>query len=635
MPLKDLKTDLKSLKYSKDRPFEGYSGQPYNEKPIDQDPSTFAGSEDFLLRGGLSAPATAAEDVKRLAQYFTDTKSPSGALFVIKQNLLSKSSVKTQASKGAGYGGGALGGLLTQQKGPINQGVYTPLSTLAQAGVGFTGTHLNNLGLDPSSPMTRNGKELYNTGRGINLYNSSVEVGENNRLTKLTQGFAFKTEIETNDFTLNPNIGTGVGKEILSYQGGPGSILGFGKTIVRVNSHPIGEQGTLSPLQYQSLNRANESQVFSGNTPVWNYSQLATLGVSTLTPTPKGYSKYTFSDSKQRIQPQQRDFRVPLLDPSKVATSTVIGISPSYNPSNKRTIEGESTSRINISSPGTPGDIISYTKGKVNKDGKRNIVDRINFLPIYKSDHVRASKEDGINDLVKFRIASVLRNGETIYTHFRAFINSFNDSYGSSWDSIKYMGRGENFYKYGGFNRSISLSYTVAAQSRPELMSQYKKLNFIASTLAPDYGDTGLMGGTLHKLTLGAWCYELPGFISKFSLDIPQDSPWEIAINDTVSEGAGSGDSTVKEMPHIVNVSMDFTPIHTFRPELQKNDYNSKTGEVEKYGPQQYLGLQNGAVNNYKDAPSLSEAETITTLEEPLGEGDDFSVEEINYSPTN
>ena len=635
MPLKDLKTDLKSLKYSKDRPFEGYSGQPYNEKSIDQDPSTFAGSEDFLLRGGLSAPATAAEDVKRLAQYFTDVKSPSGALFIVKQNLLSKSSVKTQASSGTGYGGGAIGSLLTQQKGPINQGVYTPLSTLAQAGVGFTGTHLNHLGLDPSSPMTMNGRELFNSGRGINLYNSSVEIGEKNRLTKLTQNFAFKTEEKIDDFTLNPNIGTGVGKEILSYQGGPGSILGFGNTKIRVNAHPIGEQGTLSPLQYQSLNRANESQVFLGNTPVWNYSQLASLGVKTSNSSPEGYSDYTFSNSKQRIQPKQRDFRVPLLDPTKVALSTVIGIAPSYNPGDNKTIEGESTSRINISSPGTSGDIISYSRGKVNPDGKRNIVDRINFLPIYQSKDasVRNSSEDGINDLVKFRIASVLRNEKIVYTHFRAFINSFNDSYGSTWNSIKYMGRGEDFYKYGGFNRSISLSYTVAAQSRPELMAQYKKLNFIASTLAPDYGTTGLMGGTLHKLTLGAWCYELPGFISKFSLDVPQESPWEIAINDTVSEGKGSGDTTVKEMPHIVNVSMDFTPIHTFRPELQQNTYNDE-GEVESYGLQQYLGLTNGAVNNYNNTPTLSEAETIITPEPPLGGDDDFSIEEINYNPT-
>ena len=40
------------------------------------------------------------------------------------------------------------------------------------------------------------------------------------------------------------------------------------------------------------------------------------------------------------------------------------------------------------------------------------------------------------------------------------------------------MGRGEQFYKYGGFSRDINMSFTVAAQSKPELMAQYKNLIF-------------------------------------------------------------------------------------------------------------------------------------------------------------
>ena len=167
------------------------------------------------------------------------------------------------------------------------------------------------------------------------------------------------------------------------------------------------------------------------------------------------------------------------------------------------------------------------------------------------------------------------------------------------------MGRGEEFYKYGGFSRKISLSYTIAAQSKPEIMAQYKKLNFLASTLAPDYGSSGYMGGVLTTLTLGGWCYELPGFIGSLSLDIPTESPWEIGIDET-----GGSDPTVKEMPHICKVSMDFTPIHNFRPELQKNGYGGDKGEVDSYGKQQYIGLTNGINTNYDEAISLAEAKT-------------------------
>jgi len=156
------------------------------------------------------------------------------------------------------------------------------------------------------------------------------------------------------------------------------------------------------------------------------------------------------------------------------------------------------------------------------------------------------------------------------------------------------MGRGEEFYKYGSFSRDISIDFTVAAQSKPELMAQYKKLNFLASNLAPTYSNKGYMGGPLVQLTMGGWCFELPGFIGSLSLGVPQESPWEIGINTE-----GKFDNTVKEMPHIVNVTMKFTPIHRFRPEKQKLGFGGDGNEVDFYGPQRYIQLTNGINNNY------------------------------------
>ena len=80
------KTDLKSLKYSKDRPDAGYSGQPFIQKDIDKEPTNNS-TEDFLLRGGLNAIPDALEDVGRLTKYFVNLKSPSGFLFIAKQNF--------------------------------------------------------------------------------------------------------------------------------------------------------------------------------------------------------------------------------------------------------------------------------------------------------------------------------------------------------------------------------------------------------------------------------------------------------------------------------------------------------------------------------------------------------------------
>ena len=167
------------------------------------------------------------------------------------------------------------------------------------------------------------------------------------------------------------------------------------------------------------------------------------------------------------------------------------------------------------------------------------------------------------------------------------------------------MGRAENFYRYSGFDRQINLGFTVAAQSKDELIPMYQKLNFLASTLAPDYTDAGYMAGNLVTLTLGGFCYEQPGFINGLTLSPMMEAPWEIAINDE-----GNYDDSVKEMAHIVSVSgINFTPIHNFVPQINKAVFGP-TGAISSYGEQKYIALDNGRSDNYKNISPFDPAYT-------------------------
>ncbi len=142
--LQDGDTALKSLKFGNDRPGGGDSGQPYIKNPIEGTNSP--ANKDFLLRGGINAPLDAVEDVARLTKYFFDFKNPSGLLFTAKQNLLSRTAVKAEvAEKTPGNVPGPAYG-----RGTINEGIYTPLSTIAEAGIIAFGGHLNKQGLDPT-----------------------------------------------------------------------------------------------------------------------------------------------------------------------------------------------------------------------------------------------------------------------------------------------------------------------------------------------------------------------------------------------------------------------------------------------------------------------------------------------------
>ena len=170
LKLKKGDTALKSLRYGNDKPGGGDSGQPLIKTPIpDESKPPRPLDIDGSIRGGLDAPKAAETDAKRLSNFLFDFKNPNGLLFVAKQNVLSRVAPKTETSFGAGYGGskksliqdsvkrsiGSGGALLTSgefRKGPagVNGGIYTPLSTIGQARVGYLGTHLNKQGLDPT-----------------------------------------------------------------------------------------------------------------------------------------------------------------------------------------------------------------------------------------------------------------------------------------------------------------------------------------------------------------------------------------------------------------------------------------------------------------------------------------------------
>jgi hypothetical protein len=195
----------------------------------------------------------------------------------------------------------------------------------------------------------------------------------------------------------------------------------------------------------------------------------------------------------------------------------------------------------------------SYTKGVVYPGNKTRPLDEINASAI-------GADPSKYNDLVTFNICPL--NNQNWMT-FRAFLSSFSDSYSGAINSQQYVGRGENFYTYQGFSRKISLSWTVAALSKQELIPMYKKLSYLASQTAPIYNANGFMQGPLVKLTVGGYIHQLPGYIENINFDISEDSTWEIQINDN-----GGIDRTTSELPHILKVTgFSFTPISNYLPQ--------------------------------------------------------------------
>lgn len=745
MPLIEFKTSLKSLKFGKDRPYEGSSNQPYIQTSIPEGDIPFSGGPDFILRGGILAPISAAKDVSRLTQMFFDLKSPNGSLFIAKQNVLSRTSVQTEASTGAGYAAGA-----------VNQGVYLPSSTLAQAGVGFTGTHLNLLGIDPSSPMTgitdNSISSLFSDELtlGLKRYEKAVKKANNqdfkppkDRKDFQIEGFRLSpTDVGPNLSIISPEnqsskysnrlltfwdkkqVVENIDPNIRTYPGGPGSILGVGNTYIKfadqrtgvnnlnVKNSKFATEGysafgrkttTILSNPTQNLRSSNINYInavpsgsakgasstyesFTGGQPVKNeilynvnqrkdtynfnvyksdsltpdklatdfksfqtnttpkinftgsvpsgsikgasstYESIPggqpvknnidykenlreatnnfsvyksdTFEPSTLATTQPGillkfkdssiyaYNQTQLNESTTLKAAFKEDFRKKLISPD-IKSSAILSISPSYTSSNY-------ANRTNAGDPGylnglvgnAGKNVLSYTAASGNgiPEDYKIALDKITAGEIYSAGEAIHEPDNGKhagNDLVKFSIGVIQNDttGNSNYMHFRAFIDSFSDSYTSDWNSYNYIGRGDKFYNYQGFERTVNLSFTVYAQSKAELIPMYKKLNYLASSLTPDYSKFGFMKGNLHKMTIGGYLYEQVGIIKSLTYDIPEETSWEIGIDN--KEGAGD-DTSVKELPHMIKVTnLSFIPIQHFLPRvakpLDKNDEQSKT----------------------------------------------------------
>jgi len=185
---------------------------------------------------------------------------------------------------------------------------------------------------------------------------------------------------------------------------------------------------------------------------------------------------------------------------------------------------------------------------------------------IAAKDSVRKEKEvAGTNierneEMIPFTFTIVTPEAkETL--HFWAYLDSLNDNFNATWTGQRYVGRGESFYNYGGFERKASLGFKVAGQNYDELMVYYQRLNKLASATAPTYGSGDIfMRGTYVILDIGTYFHNQPALFNSVGITWDVATPWEI---DADLQGKS-------EVPHVLNVSLDMTVIHTFTPQVAK-----------------------------------------------------------------
>jgi hypothetical protein len=233
--------------------------------------------------------------------------------------------------------------------------------------------------------------------------------------------------------------------------------------------------------------------------------------------------------------------------------------------------------RVNLGDQGKLKPSGFYTSYS-NKDDLA--IDKLNSLDI-QDDNRAAGTNEG-RDLAKFYFEIITPDGSK-FLHFRAFIDSIDDSYNADWQGNKYVGRAENFYTYGGFERDISVSFNIAAATRSEMKPLYKKMVYLASATAPTYGgiDSKFMRGTVVRITVGSYLSQIPGVITSVKFNLIDGMPWEIAMQ---NPEAGTDDD-VQELPMGLQCSVSFKAIHDFAPQTGLQHYFTNPKPENKAQP--------------------------------------------------
>jgi hypothetical protein len=616
MPLITSKTNLKSLKYGNDRPGNGSSGQPYIQFDLPENatqeelnyyqnnrnsldfPGVGAGFD--LNQGGAYASQAAKYDQLRISKFFKDKSR--GPLFIAKQEALQLANPKIQTGDSISFGSDLSSIGILENTRIYNGG----RNTLAQVGVQGTGFHFDRHGTVPINPFQA--KYEYVASETLSNNANRLKTLYQTKIVGVIGDAATKKAMTKLAISSNPNL-------LIQYAGGPTSIGGIGLTTIhrRVNTALTeeGKAGTTWGTRAFYALTSNETQQRANI----NHRDGLFLG-RTLTATSGSILK--LYDNNKRGLDERILVDVPMYywastpaedktTPSKLPGTTLGTISAgnfayalNYNqlkaasgdrPNLTKTVKADFRLQLNPAVIGTEGydkdnNIANKygisnpgqgSKFSIKYDSDTGLQDKVNFQDIVaRYDHTR-DQGNVQKDLIKFNIETIEVDspdqpgegaaGASLLV-FRAFLTAIQDNHAAEYSPVKYVGRGENFYAYNGFTRNLSFSFKIAPQTRQEMAPLYKKLNYLVSQLYPDYQSfirtngnnlgNGFMRAPITRLTIGDYIVRQPGFFTAMNITIPDDSPWEI-----VADPQGK-DMGMYQLPHVLEVSCQFTPIHDF-----------------------------------------------------------------------
>ena len=122
------------------------------------------------------------------------------------------------------------------------------------------------------------------------------------------------------------------------------------------------------------------------------------------------------------------------------------------------------------------------------------------------------------------------------YIPFRATVKGIVESGNASWEEMPFIGRADRIYSYGGFNRSLSLNFSIVISSLAELAPTWQRINYLTTLVKPsNYTSATTYNSVVNRfmippmvmITIGDLYKDQPVLIQTITMTVPEDASWE------------------------------------------------------------------------------------------------------------
>tara|TARA_Y100000004_G_scaffold194488_1_gene259227 strand:+ start:446 stop:1816 length:1371 start_codon:yes stop_codon:yes gene_type:complete len=170
-------------------------------------------------------------------------------------------------------------------------------------------------------------------------------------------------------------------------------------------------------------------------------------------------------------------------------------------------------------------------------------------------------------DFIEFRVKDAVNNQ---FIQFPAYLTDITDNSSAEYNPTRYIGRPDQVFVYSGYTRSISFGFRVAALQKEDVPILWRKIERLKLLTLPTFSKNVISNDNelrpvapFVELTLGNLFFNTPGYFGSVNVTIPQTSTWEL------DDGY--------QLPHVCDVSVEFTYVGKGTPQNMNLSHNHKT----------------------------------------------------------